>query len=197
MNFRRRPFDEAQMIIGYARVSTGSQSYEDQVARLEAAGAVRIFREKESGARSDRPQLAKAIAALDDGDVLVVARLDRLARSTRDLLNVVHAIGERGAAFKSLADTWADTSNAHGRLMMTILAGLAEFERELIRARTSAGRERAKAKGIRFGRKPKLSAHQRAHALKMLDSGEPQSAVAKVLGVDQSTISRLAARVAA
>jgi DNA invertase Pin-like site-specific DNA recombinase len=185
------------MIMGYARVSTGSQSYADQVAQLERAGAVRVFREKESGARSDRPQLAKAIASLDKGDVLLVTRLDRLARSTRDLLNVVHAIGERGAAFKSLADNWADTSNAHGRLIMTILAGLAEFERELIRARTTAGRDRAKAQGIRFGRKPKLSAHQRAHALKLLDSGEPQSAVAKVLGVDQSTISRLAARGAA
>ena len=101
------------IIVGYARVSTGSQSYVDQVAQLERAGAVRIFREKESGARSDRPQLAKAIASLDEGDVLLVTRLDRLARSTRDLLNIVHAIGEPGAAFKSLADSWADTSNAH------------------------------------------------------------------------------------
>ena len=89
------------MIMGYARVSTGSQSYADQVAQLERAGAVRVFREKESGARSDRPQLAKAIASLDEGDVLLVARLDRLARSTRDLLNIVHAIGERGAAFRA------------------------------------------------------------------------------------------------
>ena len=101
------------IIVGYARVSTGSQSYVDQVAQLERAGAVRIFHEKESGARSDRPQLAKAIASLDEGDVLLVTRLDRLARSTRDLLNIVHAIGEPGAAFKSLADSWADTSNAH------------------------------------------------------------------------------------
>jgi DNA invertase Pin-like site-specific DNA recombinase len=129
--------------------------------------------------------------------VLLVTRLDRLARSTRDLLNIVHAIGERDAAFRSLNDSWADTSHAHGRLMMTILAGLAEFERELIRARTSAGRDRARAQGVRFGRKPKLTAHQCAHALKMLNAGEPQSAVAKVLGVDQSTISRLAARGAA
>lgn len=95
------------MVVGYARVSTGSQSYEDQVAQLEKAGAVRIFKEKGSGARSDRPALAKAIASVDEDDVLLVTRLDRLARSTRDLLNVVHAIGERGAAFKSLADSWA------------------------------------------------------------------------------------------
>ncbi len=185
------------MVVGYARVSTGSQSYVDQVAQLEKAGAVRIFREKESGARSDRPQLAKAISALDEGDVLLVTRLDRLARSTRDLLNVVHAIGERGAAFKSLADSWADTSNAHGRLMMTVLGGLAEFERELIRARTSAGRERARAKGIRFGRKPKLNAHQRAHALELLDGGKSQAEVGRILGVDQATISRLVSRAAA
>jgi len=185
------------MVVGYARVSTGSQSYVDQVAKLEKAGAVRIFREKESGARSDRPQLAKAISALDEGDVLLVTRLDRLTRSTRDLLNIVHAIGERGAAFKSLADSWADTSNAHGRLMMTVLAGLAEFERELIRARTSAGRERAKAKGIRFGRRPKLNAHQRAHALDLLDGGKSQAEVGRILGVDQATISRLVSPAAA
>jgi DNA invertase Pin-like site-specific DNA recombinase len=184
-------------LIGYARVSTDAQSYQDQLGKLEAAGAARIFREKDSGARGDRPQLAKAIASLEAGDVLLVTRLDRLARSTRDLLNIVHAIGERGAAFKSLSDTWADTANAHGRLMMTILARLAELERELIRARTSAGRERAKAQGVRFGRKLKLSAHQRTHVLKLLDNGETQSAVAKLLGVDQSTISRLVLRSAA
>lgn len=104
-------------------------------------------------------------------------------------------VAKRGAAFKSLADTWADTTTPHGKLMLTVLAGLAEFEHSLIKVRTSAGRERAKANGIRFGRKPKLNAHQRAHALKLLDQGEPQSAVARVLGVDQSTISRMAARV--
>jgi DNA invertase Pin-like site-specific DNA recombinase len=182
------------MVIGYARVSTNGQDLATQLTALEKAGAVKVYREKQSGARPDRPQLAKAIAALDAGDVLLVTRLDRLARSTRDLLNIVHAIGERSAAFKSLGDAWADTTTPHGRLMLTVLGGLAEFERSLIAARTSAGRERAKANGIRFGRKPKLTAHQRAHALKLLDQGEPQSAVARVLGVDQSTVSRLAAR---
>ncbi len=108
----------------------------------------------------------------------------------------MHAVGERGAAFKSLADAWADTTTPHGKLMLTILGGLAEFERSLISARTAAGRARArtKANGVRFGRRPKLNAHQRAHALKLLDAGEPQAAVARVLGVDQSMISRLAAR---
>jgi DNA invertase Pin-like site-specific DNA recombinase len=123
----------------------------------------------------------------------VKPRLDRLARSTRDLLNILHEVGQRGAAFKSLADTWADTTTPHGRLMLTILGGLAEFERSLIAGRTASGRERAKTAGVRFGRRPKLSAYQRAEALKRLDAGEPQSAVARTFNVDQSTISRLRA----
>jgi DNA invertase Pin-like site-specific DNA recombinase len=177
--------------VGYARVSTNGQDLTDQVCALEAIGAVRVYREKQSGARSDRPQLAKAIASLAPGDVLVVTRLDRLARSTRDLLNVLHEVSERGAAFKSLADTWADTTTAHGKLMVTILGGLAEFERSLIKARCDTGIARARAAGVRFGRKPKLSAFQRAEALKRREAGEPQSLIAKTYGVDQATISRL------
>jgi DNA invertase Pin-like site-specific DNA recombinase len=183
-------------VIGYCRVSTDGQSLDDQIAALKAAGATRMFAEKQSGARSDRPQLRKAIAALGKGDTLIVTRLDRLARSTRDLLNVLHEVGEAGAAFKSLADTWADTTTPHGRLMVTVLGGLAEFERSLIKARTDVGIKRAREAGIRFGRPPKLTRHQQDHALKMLADGEPQSAVARVLGVDQSTISRLAANIA-
>src|SRR5262249_10581274 len=107
-----------------------------QGAELRAAGCAKVFKEKVSGVKTDRPELAKVIGRLEPGDVLVVTRLDRLARSTRDLLNVIAAIAERGAGFKSLKDTWADTTTAHGRLMLTVLGGLAEFERELIRART-------------------------------------------------------------
>jgi DNA invertase Pin-like site-specific DNA recombinase len=171
-------------------------AYENLIAELKAAGATLMFREKQSGARSDRPQLRKALDALGEGDVLVVTRLDRLARSTRDLLNVLHDVGECGAAFKSLADTWADTTTAHGKLMITILGGLAEFERSLIKARTDVGIRRAREAGIRFGRPPKLTKHQQEQALKLLDAGEPQSAVARLLAVDQSTISRLAQRAA-
>jgi DNA invertase Pin-like site-specific DNA recombinase len=178
------------MVIGYARVSTNGQDLSEQDAALRAAGAVKVYREKESGARSDRPALAKALKVLDAGDVLLVTRLD-LARSTRDLLNILHEVGQRGAAFKSLADTWADTTTPHGRLMLTILGGLAEFERSLIAARTASGRERAKAAGVRFGRRPKLNTYQRAEALKRLEAGESQSAVARTFGVDQSTVSRL------
>jgi len=110
-----------------------------------------VFAEKQSGAKTDRATLAKAIAALTAGDTLVVCKLDRLARSTRDLLNTLAAIAEAGATFKSLGDPWADTTSAHGKLMVTVLGGLAEFEHHLILART---------RGVRFGRKPKLTVHQ-------------------------------------
>ena len=130
------------MIIGYARVSTDGQTLDAQQAALRDAGAVMVFSEKASGAKTDRKALSKAIAALGTNDILLVTRLDRLARSTRDLLNVLAAVAERGAGFKSIADAWADTTTPHGRLMLTVLGGLAEFERELIRARTSEGRKR-------------------------------------------------------
>jgi DNA invertase Pin-like site-specific DNA recombinase len=184
-------------MVGYCRVSTDGQSLDDQIAALKAAGATKRFAEKQSGARSDRPQLRRAIDALGEGDVLLVTRLDRLARSTPDLLNVLHEVGQKGAAFRSLADTWADTSTPHGRLTVTVLGGLAEFERSLIRARTDVGIKRSREAGIRFGRPPKLTKHQQQQALKLLDAGEPQSAVARLLNCDQSTISRLAARSAA
>ena len=181
-------------VIGYARVSTDGQSVSDQIVQLKAAGAARVLSEKLSGARSDRPQLRKAIAALGKGDILLVTRLDRLARSTRDLLNILHEVGERSAAFKSLADDWADTTTPHGKLMVAILGGLAEFERSLIKARTDVGIRRAREAGVRFGRPSKLTKHQQQQAMNLLDAGEPQSAVARLLNVDQSTISRLAAR---
>jgi len=130
------------------RVSTDGQSLTAQVAELKAAGCTEIFQEKVSGAKTDRKQLARLIGRLDKDDVMVVTRLDRLARSTRDLLNVLGAVADKGAGFKSLRDTWADTTTPHGRLMLTVLGGLAEFERELIRSRTGEGRERAKAKGV-------------------------------------------------
>src|SRR5262249_55330548 len=114
-------------IYGYARVSTDGQSLASQEGQLMAAGAAKVFAEKISGARFDCPELAKVLKRLSSGDVLVVSRLDRLARSTRDLLNIMDTITKAGAGFRSLADTWADTTTAHGRLMVTILAGLAEF----------------------------------------------------------------------
>jgi DNA invertase Pin-like site-specific DNA recombinase len=135
-------------IYGYVRVSTGGQSLASQDAQLRAAGCTKIYAEKVSGTWSDRPELAKLLKRLDRADVLIVTRLDRLARSTRDLLNILDAIAKAGAAFKSLGDAWANTTTAHGRLMLTVLGGLAEFERELIIARTGEGRTRAKARGM-------------------------------------------------
>ena len=178
-------------VFGYARVSTAGQTLASQDAQLHAAGCAKVYAEKVSGAKTDRPELAKLIRRLEAGDVLVVTRLDRLARSTRDLLNILDAIGKAGAGFKSLSDAWADTTTPHGRLMLTILGGLAEFERELILARTGDGRARAKAKGVRFGRPRKLTPHQRQEALQRLADGETQADVARTYNVDATTIGRL------
>lgn len=179
------------MIVGYARVSTDGQSVEAQVAALKAAGAERVLSEKISGAQTDRKALAAALRNLEPSDVLIVTRLDRLARSTRDLLNVLAAISDAGASFKSLGDPWADTSTAHGRLLLTVLGGLAEFERSLILARTSEGRKRAQARGVRFGRKPALTPFQVREALARREAGEALTDIGRSFGVSHSTISRL------
>ena len=180
------------MIVGYARVSTDGQTLDAQQSALRAAGAEKVFAEKVSGAVTDRKQLGKALSALSPGDVLLVTRLDRLARSTRDLLNVLDAVAKAGAGFRSLSDQWADTTTAHGRLMLTILGGLAEFERSLILARTSEGRTRAKARGVKFGRKLALTPHQRSEALARRAAGESLVEIARSYDVSHSTISRLA-----
>ena len=151
-------------IVGYARVSTRDQDLAGQLAELKAAGCELVYREKVSGAASDRKELARLVRKLERGDTVIVTRLDRLARSTRDLLNILDEIGKAGAGFRSIKDTWADTTTSHGRLMLTILGELAEFERELIKDRTDAGRVRAKARGVKFGRKPKLNPFQREQA---------------------------------
>ena len=153
----------------------------------------KVFKEKVSGAKTDRVELAKLINRLEAGDVLVVTRLDRLARSTRDLLNLLATVGERKAGFRSLKDSWADTTTPHGRLMLTVLGGLAEFERELIRARTGEGRKRAQARGVRFGRPAALTTHHRQEALQRLAEGEAQAEIARSYAVSQATISRLQA----
>jgi DNA invertase Pin-like site-specific DNA recombinase len=180
-----------KMIVGYARVSTDSQELDGQQSSLKAAGAERIFAEKISGAITDRKQLARAIASLGTADVLLVTRLDRLARSTRDLLNILDAISRAGAKFRSLADAWADTTTPHGQLMITVLAGLAQFERHLIRARTDEGRKRAQARGVRFGRKPKLTQYQIAEAIARRSAGEALTEIGRSYNVSHSTISRL------
>jgi DNA invertase Pin-like site-specific DNA recombinase len=182
------------MIYGYARVSTDGQSVDAQMKQLRDAGAEKVFRETASGTKSDRAQLRRVLEHLDKGDVLIVTRLDRLARSTRDLLNTVEAIAAKKAGFRSLGDTWADTTTAHGRLMLAVLGGLAEFERDLIRARTGEGRERAKAQGVKMGPKFKLNPHQQREVIKRRDTkGEPVREIARTFNVSHSTISRLKA----
>jgi DNA invertase Pin-like site-specific DNA recombinase len=184
---------ETMTIYGYARVSTDGQTVAAQVAQLHAAGAAKVYSETASGAKSDRAELAKVVKRLEPGDVLMVTRLDRLARSTRDLLNTLHTLGERGVGFKSLADQWADTTTPHGKLMLTVLSGLAEFERTLILARTGEGRKRAQARGVKFGRPPALTTHQRQEAIQRLQEGATQADLARTYGVSQATISRLGA----
>jgi DNA invertase Pin-like site-specific DNA recombinase len=179
------------MIIGYARVSTDGQTLDAQQASLKAAGAERVYAEKISGTVTDRKVLAKAIAALSPGDVLLVTRLDRLARSTRDLLNTLAAVADRGAGFRSIADPMLDTTSPHGKLILAVLGALAEFERSMILARTADGRARAQARGVRFGRKPKLSPFQITEALRRRAEGELLTDIGRSYGVSHSTISRL------
>ena len=186
--------------VGYLLCLSGTlQSFRRLFARREesreepknSTGATTIYREKISGVRADRPQLAKLMAALKPSDVVLVTKLDRLGRSTRELLDLIDRIGKAGAVFRSLGDPLWDTSSPQGRLLSTLLAAIAEFERELIRERTGEGRRRAMANGVKFGRKPKLSPYQRAEAIKRRAAGETLASIARSYAVDISMISRL------
>lgn len=179
------------LTIGYARVSTSGQTLDAQLDQLIAADCDPIFQETISGARLDRPELAEALSVLHEGDTLVVTRLDRLARSTIDLLEIVRTIEDRGAKLKSLAEAWADTTTPAGRLILTVLGGLAEFERSLIAERTGEGRERARREGRRLGRPPKLTSHQKALVAQWRAEGQDNAQIARALGVSRSTVSRV------
>ena len=144
-----------------------------------------------SGVRADRPQLAKLMASRQAGDIVVVTKLDRLGRSTRELLDLIERIGKAGAAFRSLGDPLWETSSSQGRLLSTLLAAIADFERDLIRERTGEGRKRAMANGVKFQRTRKLSDSQRAEAMKRRAAGETLTSIAKSYGVAISMISRL------
>lgn len=178
------------MLIGYARVSTDDQTLDQQRAALKAAGCKRIFEEKASGAKRDRPELSKMLGFLQPGNVVTITRLDRLARSTRDLLDITERLDEAEAGLRSLAEPWADTTSPAGRMVLTVFAGIAEFERSLIHERTSSGRAAAKAKGVRFGRPPALSAEQIALARQLIEGGQNPRAVAQVLKVHPATLYR-------
>jgi DNA invertase Pin-like site-specific DNA recombinase len=178
-------------VYGYARVSTDGQTLASQEAQLTAAGCAKVYAEKVSGAKTDRAELNKLLKRIEADDLLIVTRLDRLARSTRDLLNILHGLADKRAKFKSLADPWCDTSTPQGELLVTVLAGFATFERHLIKVRTEEGRKRAQARGVRFGRPRKLTPHQRQEALQRRANGETLVDVARTFAVDPTTIGRL------
>jgi DNA invertase Pin-like site-specific DNA recombinase len=178
------------MLTGYARVSTDDQDLRLQRASLNEAGCRRIFEEKVSGAKRDRPELARMLDQIRNGDVVVVTRLDRLARSTKDLLDIAENLNEAEAGLRSLAEPWADTTSPAGRMVLTVFAGIAEFERELIRQRTSSGRVAAKARGVRFGRPPKLTADQIALAHRLVREGTSVREAAGLLKCHHATLYR-------
>jgi DNA invertase Pin-like site-specific DNA recombinase len=181
----------AMAIYGYARVSTDGQTLDAQLSELQAAGAIKVFSEKVSGAKADRQQLNKLLSVLSTGDVLLITKLDRLARATRDLLNVLKAVEDKGATFKSLHETWADSTTPMGKLVTTVLACIAEFERSRIIERTSEGRQRAMSNGVKFGPKYKLTNHQRDEAKRLIAQGKTLTEVGKLFNVSYQTIGRL------
>ena len=178
------------MLIGYARVSSDDQNLTLQRATLTEAGCTRIYEEKLSGANRNRPELARLLDHLRAGDVVVVSRLDRLARSTRDLLDIAEQIREAEAGLRSQSEPWADTTSPAGRMVLTVFAGIAEFERALIHQRTGAGRAAARARGVRFGRPPKLSAEQVIVARRLIDEGTAVRETARILNVHTATLYR-------
>lgn len=176
------------MRIGYARVSTQDQNLDRQCDQLRQDGCERIYEEKVSGARSDRPELGRMLDALRKGDVVVVAELSRLSRSVRDLFSIVGQIQEAGAEIRSLKEPWLDTTTPHGRLLFTFFSGISEFEREVIRQRTIEGIAAARARG-RHGGHPVLDARQVDLALKMYDSKACTVAeITKATGVSKSAL---------
>jgi len=180
-------------LIGYARVSTYGQTLDSQLEQLRAAGCTsrNIYREKVTGARPDRRGLNRLLAKLAPGDVVTVTRIDRLARSTFDLFGIVKRIVDAKAQFRSLAEPWADTGTSTGRLMIAVLGGLADVERDLIRTRTAEGRSRAQKRGQRMGRKPKLTEAQQDEARRRRAEGATLAELARSYHVGKSTISRL------
>ncbi len=182
------------MRLGYARVSTDEQTLTGQCQRLSIAGCEKLFEEKISGAARNRPKLEKLIDQLRKGDVLVVTRLDRLARSTSELLRIAERITEKKAGLQSLDEPWADTTSPSGRMIMTVFAGIAEFERTLILSRTQEGRLAAQARGVAFGRPKKMLPDQQELARELVRDGKSISAVARTFNVHPATIYRVLER---
>lgn len=184
MNKNSPPFRR----VGYARVSTVGQTLEAQVEQLTAAGCEVIYQEKVTGTRADRKELMRLLKNLKAGDLLVVTRIDRLARSVFDLFSIVKRVLDAKAHFLSLAQPMADTTSSTGRLFLAILGGVAEVERDMILTRTAEGRARSTKK---MGRPPKLTPEQRVEARERIANGEPYSDIARSYEVSHMTITRL------
>ncbi|MDR3701068.1 MAG: recombinase family protein [Candidatus Sulfopaludibacter sp.] len=179
------------MLIGYARVSTEDQDTAVQVKALKAAGCERIFREKASGGRWDRPELHRLLAQLRKPDVLVVWKLDRLSRSLRDVLTIMDRLAEAKAGFRSLTEA-IDTTTPAGRMMMQMVGAFAEFERAMLKERTRAGLDAARQEGRIGGRRPKLSPQQQTEIRRMVSEGAKTAAdAARLFKVHPATVSRL------
>ncbi len=183
------PVPSAGTLVGYARVSTITQTLEQQTDQLTAAGAGKIFHDVMSGARDDRPGFTECLNYLRDGDTLIVWRLDRLGRNMRSIVNTIHNLTERGITLRSIHDG-VDTGTSTGRMVAGILMSIAEYERELVRERTALKLEYARKSGVKFGRPAKLTADQAALARRMKESGETASTICKTLGIGRSTLYR-------
>jgi len=179
------------MIYGYARVSTASQDLANQLAQLTAAGCEKVYREKITGTTADRPQLKKLMACLSQGDVVITTAVDRLSHDATDLMVIARDMQKAGAGLRSLAEPVLDTTGDFAEVVLAILGVAAKLERRRIIERTARGRADAKAKGVQFGRKPKLTPHQIREARERLASGETQRSIARSYNVSQATISRL------
>ena len=179
--------------LGYARVSTYGQTLDVQLDQLRADGCAKLYREKASGAQVDRRELLKLLKNIIPGDVVTVMRIDRLARSTFDLFAIVKRIVDAGGQFRSLAEPWADTATSTGRLMIAVLGGLADVERDLIRTRTAEGRSRAKARGQHMGRTHSLTPQHQQEARQRRAEGATLKDLARSYNVSMATISRLRA----
>jgi DNA invertase Pin-like site-specific DNA recombinase len=180
------------MIFGYARVSAGAQDLAGHLVQLQAAGCAKIFREKESGATAARPQLRKLLAAVSHGDVVIIPAVDRLSRDATDLLVIARDLQKAGAGLRSLAEPVVDTTSDFGELVLAMLGVSAKLERRRIKERMERGRADAKAKGVKFGRKPKLTAHQAREAIKRRDKdGETLRSIGRIYNVSAATIARL------
>ena len=177
------------MHIGYVRVSTDEQNLDWQRAALQRVGCPRLFTDRATGAHTQRPELTQCLKALAAGDTLTVWKLDRLGRSLRDLIGLLDDLKARGVAFRSLTEA-LDTTTPTGRAMWQMVGILAELERSLIQERTQAGRSAAVARGVKMGRKPKLSPQQVAHARTLIGQGEPHDTVAQSLHVSRRTLYR-------